>query len=155
MNEETSGVRLGYSDHLCGAVLMLLAAFCLYESWHLPFGTLSAPDAGFFPRLLSFLLLLCGAAVTALALLTSPQQVEFGGRTWHVAIATALLIVYAITVQQIGYLVATMIVVVVLMRWLSRMAWKRTLAIAVPSVFLSWLAFSKLGVPLPSGIMPF
>jgi hypothetical protein len=48
-----------------------------------------------------------------------------------------------------------MIVVVVLMRWLSRMTWTSTLAIAVPSVLLSWLAFSKLGVPLPSGIMPF
>jgi hypothetical protein len=155
MNTETTGVRLVYSDHLCGVALMLLAAFCLYESWHLPFGTLSAPDAGFFPRLLSFLLLLCGAAVTAWAFLTSPQQVEFGGRTWHVVIATVLLILYALTLQYIGYLTATMIVVVVLMRWLSRMTWTSTLAIAVPSVLLSWLAFSKLGVPLPSGIMPF
>jgi hypothetical protein len=152
---KTEGARVSHSDHLSGAVLMLVAAFCLYESWHLPFGTVSAPDAGFFPRCLSVILLLFGAAITVQAVASGPRAVQFGERAWCVVIAALAFIVYAATVQHAGYLFATLVVLLLLMRALGGMSWTRSLLIAVPSVLLSYLAFSKLGVPLPTGVLPF
>ena len=64
-------------------------------------------------------------------------------------------LVYAVTVQHVGYLIATLVVLLLLMRAFGGMSWTRSLIIAVPSIILSYLAFSKLGVPLPSGVLPF
>jgi putative tricarboxylic transport membrane protein len=155
MAAEGEGARVVHADEAGGIVLMLLAAFCLYQSWHLPFGTVSAPDAGFFPRCLSVILLLFGAAITVQAFARAPQPVRFGDRLWHVAIAAVTFIVYAVTVQHVGYVIATFVVLLLLMRVLGGMSWTRSLLIAVPCVALSYLAFTRLGVPLPSGVLPF
>jgi hypothetical protein len=152
---QPEGARVSHSDHLSGAALMLVAAFCLYESWHLPFGTVSAPDAGFFPRCLAVILLLFGAVITVQAFAGGSRPVEFGERAWYVVVAALAFIVYAATVQHAGYLIATLAVLLLLTRALSGMSWTRSLVIAVPSVLLSYLAFSRLGVPLPSGVLPF
>jgi hypothetical protein len=155
MKPDDDGARLVYSDHLSGFFLMLVAGLGLVQSWHLPFGTISAPDAGFFPRCLCAILLLFGAAIIAQAFVTAGQPIRFGRRTWHVVIAAVILVLYAVTVQQIGYLIATFAVLLSLTRGLCGTSWARSLMIAVPGVILSWIAFSKLGVPLPTGILPF
>ena len=155
MKADGNGPWVIHSDHMSGTILMLVAAFCLYESWHLPFGTVSAPDAGFFPRCLSVILLVFGAAITIQASARASQPVRFGERIWYVVIAALAFLVYAVTVQHVGYLIATLVVLLLLMRAFGGMSWTRSLIIAVPSIILSYLAFSKLGVPLPSGVLPF
>jgi hypothetical protein len=133
---------------------MLIAVSCLYSSWHLPFGKISAPDAGFFPRALSILLLLFGAAITVGSFLSRPEPASFGARPWSVAIAAGAFVTYGLTVQNIGYPVAMLLILLLLTRGLGRMSWKRSLLISVPCVALSFLGLSKLGVPLPTGILP-
>jgi hypothetical protein len=155
MGQDTDGYRLARADHVSGVVIMLVAIFCIFESWHLPFGSVSAPDAGFFPRCLSVLLLVFGAGITLNALVSATVAVDFHAQAWHVAIAAAAFVVYAFSIQRVGYLICTLMILVLLMRGLAGMTWMRSLVIAVPGVGLSYLAFSKLGVPLPTGVLPF
>jgi hypothetical protein len=155
MKQDIDGYRLVRADHVSGGVIMLVAIFCIFESWHLPFGSISAPDAGFFPRCLSVLLLVFGAGITLNAFVSATEPADFHVQTWNVAIAAAAFIVYAFSIQRVGYLICTLIILVLLMRGLCGMTWLRSLVIAVPGVVLSYIAFSKLGVPLPTGILPF
>jgi hypothetical protein len=155
MERETDGYRLVRADHVSGITIMLVAIFCIFESWHLPFGSVSAPDAGFFPRCLSVLLLLFGAGITLNAFMWATAPVDFHVQTWYVGIAAAAFVAYAFSIQHVGYLICTLVILVLLMRGLCGMSWMRSLVIAIPSVVVSYLAFSKLGVPLPTGILPF
>jgi hypothetical protein len=63
--------------------------------------------------------------------------------------------VYAFSIQHLGYVICTLVILVLLMRGLCGMSWTRSLVIAIPGVALSYLAFTKLGVPLPTGVLPF
>jgi hypothetical protein len=155
MKQDVDGYHLVRADHISGAIVMLVAIFCLFESWHLPFGSVSAPDAGFFPRCLSVLLLVFGAGITLNALMFATEPVAFHAQTWYVGVAAVAFVVYAFSLQYVGYLICTLIILVLLMRGLCGMTWLRSLVIAIPSVILSYLAFSQLGVPLPTGLLPF
>ena len=93
MEQDIDGYRLARADQWSGAAVMLVAAFCIFESWHLPFGSISAPDAGFFPRCLSVLLLVFGAGVTLNALVSATAPVDFHVQTAYVGIAAAAFIV--------------------------------------------------------------
>src|SRR5262245_62285038 len=54
---------LGHPDRLSGAVLSLLAVIALVEAAPLPYGTVCAPDAGFFAKTLAALLLFFGLGI--------------------------------------------------------------------------------------------
>ncbi len=101
------------------------------------------------------LLLVFGAGITLNAFVSATEPADFHVQTWYVVIAAAAFIVYAFSIQRVGYLICTLVILLLLMRGLCGMSWMRSLAIAVPGVVLSYLAFSKLGVPLPTGILPF
>src|SRR5438132_434278 len=47
-------------DRLSGSILIVTGGFAVLEASHLPFGTLRAPDAGFFPLNPAGLVRACG-----------------------------------------------------------------------------------------------
>ena len=110
MKQDIDGYRLVRADHVSGGVIMLVAIFCIFESWHLPFGSISAPDAGFFPRCLSVLLLVFGAGITLNAFVSATEPADFHVHTWYVVIAAAAFIVYAFSIQRVGYLICTLVI---------------------------------------------
>jgi len=146
---------LSRPDRLSGSVLVLTASFAIFEASRLPFGTLRTPDAGFFPLCLSVLLLVLGVGIVVRSYAIEPQPVEFPARAWYVLVAAAAFVLYALVVQIIGFLISTVVVMLLLMRGLGGMSWTRALVIAVSGVVLSYLGFLELGVPLPRGISPF
>jgi putative tricarboxylic transport membrane protein len=143
------------ADRLSGLVLALIAAFAIYESSHLPFGAIWAPDAGFFPLSLSVLLLVIALFGISASYFGQPDSAEFFGRSSYVAIATAALIVYALALPTVGFVVATVIVLLLMMRGFGGMSWSRAFLISLSTVLVTYIGFRKLGVPLPHGILPF
>src|SRR5215467_14199984 len=125
--------------------------FAIVEASHLPFGTLRAPDAGFFPLTLSVLLLVLAIAIVV-GSFSEARPAEFTARSWHVPVTAAAFMLYALTLQKVGFLVSTVLVLLLLMRGLGGMTWTRAVLIAVPGVVLAYLGFLELGVPLPRGI---
>ena len=51
--------------------------------------------------------------------------------------------------------IATIALMLLVMRGLGGMSWKQSLLITVPGVMLSYIAFVQLGVPLPRGPLPY
>jgi hypothetical protein len=144
-----------HPDRLCGSVLIIAAGFAIFEASHLPFGTLRAPDAGFFPLCLSVLLLIASIAILLRSFTTASQPLQFGAHAWYVPVAAISFVLYAFTVQTVGFVISTIAALLLLMRGLGGMSWTRALLISVPAVAISYLGFLELGVPLPRGILPF
>jgi len=149
------GRLFGHPDRLSGAVLSLLAVVALIEAAPLPYGTVRAPDAGFFPKTLAALLLFFGLGIVLNSFLTKAHAVQFTTRSWQVAIAAAAFIAYALVLQKAGFVIATIALMLLVMRGLGGMGWKQSLLITVPGVVLSYIAFVQLGVPLPRGPLPY
>jgi hypothetical protein len=143
------GRLFGHPDRLSGAVLSLLAVVALIEAASLPYGTVRAPDAGFFPKTLAALLLFFGLGIVFNSFLTKAHAVQFTTRSWQVAIAAAAFIAYALVLQKAGFVIATIALMLLVMRGLGGMSWKQSLLITVPGVMLCYFALVQFGVPLP------
>lgn len=146
---------LKHPDRLSGGVLFVVAIFAWFEAIHMPFGSIRAPDAGFFPQVLSVLLFVASIAILAHSFSRNLEPADFSRRTWLVLIAAVGFVGYALILPTVGFVLSTIGIMLLIMRGLGRMSWKRALLIAVPAVILSYLGFVKLGVPLPSGPLPF
>ena len=146
---------VNHPDRLSGVLLLFLATFAWLEALHLPFGSIHAPDAGFFPQVLSILLFLTSVAILVHSLSRELPATEFSRRSWLVPITAGALIAYALVLPRAGFVLATAAVMLLIMRGLVKMRWGRALLISIPTVVLSYLAFIKLGVPLPQGPLPF
>jgi tripartite tricarboxylate transporter TctB family protein len=150
-----SRLVVDHPDRLSGTLILFLAAFAWLESFHLPFGSIRGPDAGFFPQVLSILLFLTSIAILAHSFSREAQITEFSRRSWLVPISAIVLVGYALVLPSAGFVLATAAVMLLIMRGLVKMRWVRALLISIPTVVISYLAFVKLGVPLPQGPLPF
>jgi len=146
---------LHHPDCISGVILMAFSIAALFDAWRLPFGSVRAPDAGFFPLSLSFLLLLFGGGLVVGSFIISAEPARFSLRSWQVAVAAIAFVFYALVLNKVGFVLATTAVMLLVTRSLGGMSWKQALLIAVPSVVLSYCGFVQLGVPLPRGPLPF
>jgi putative tricarboxylic transport membrane protein len=142
-------------DRLSGAVLIVVAIGALFEASGLPFGSLRQPDSGFFPKSLATLLLLFGLGIVLNPYTGSSQPARFNSESWQVPIAASAFVIYALALAKVGFVLATIAVMLLVMRGLGGMSLKRALLIAVPSVVATYIAFVQLGVPLPRGPLPY
>ena len=145
------------ADRVSGVVLFLFALAAGWEARKLPFGTVNAPDSGFFPLSLAVMLAMLSALIVFASRLpgaraTAPASWQGAGR---VALVVAALVAYVAVLNQLGYLLASALVMLLYLRGLERVGWGASLAITIVSVAASYVLFRRLGVPLPAGIMPF
>ncbi|PWT93795.1 MAG: hypothetical protein C5B56_00130 [Proteobacteria bacterium] len=143
----------GHPDRISGIVLCAAGAVLLCASSALPFGTLSAPDAGFFPRVLAGAVLLSGVILFIRTWRSTPEALDFSKRSWSVAATIALLFAYGALLERVGFLICTIGVLLVLMKGYGGLGWKLALLITVPSVLATYLVFTQLGVALPAGLL--
>lgn len=144
-----------HPDRLSGLILMIVAIMALVEARQLPFGSLLAPDAGFFPQGLSVFLLIAGGIITITSFMSNSDPAHFNSRSWHVVIAIAAFIAYGLLLTRLGFVLATIGIMLLMIRGLGGMKWFHALSIAIPSVLVSYFAFTQLGVPLPKGLFFF
>jgi hypothetical protein len=143
----------GHGDRASGFVFSVIGAFLLLESSDLPIGSLNAPDAGFFPTILSVLLLAFGIGVLAMSFRTPAAELDFTPRSWSTAAAAGVLLLYAALLDRIGFLICTIIVLLLLTKVYGRLSWWVSLAVTLLTVVAAYVGFKQLGVPLPSGIL--
>jgi putative tricarboxylic transport membrane protein len=141
-----------------GSILLLaLALGALIESMKLPFGSVSAPAAGFFPLVLSVLLALTSLLGFIGALRGSEASlIEERSLIWKKILLTlGALVVFALAFERVGYLVATFLFIIFLLRLVERKSWGLALAVSVSAAVISYVIFGLLlGTPLPSGLLP-
>jgi hypothetical protein len=145
----------GNSDRISGLFLIAVACIALVAAAGLPNGSIRAPDSGFFPRSLSALLLVFGSGIYILSFVRPVEVSSLDAKSWRVLIAAIALCAYAITLPYVGFVVDTILIMLLMMRGFGAMSWMLASLIAVPSVVAAYIGFIELGVPLPSGILPF
>lgn len=136
--------------------LVVSSAVAFYEAGKLPFGTLSAPGAGFFPTVLAAVL----AIVSLIGLLGTWRTKAVSGPAdsrllWGKILTTvALLFAFAALLEPAGYLVVTFLFVLSLLRGLERKSWMQAGVVALSASLVSYILFGLLlGAPLPAGLL--
>jgi putative tricarboxylic transport membrane protein len=144
-------------DVVAASALLLFAALAAFESARLlPFGAVRNPGPGFFPWWVSLALGLLVLVLLGRSLVTrpGPGKSEMGGRLRKVVGVLALLAVYSLVLDVIGYPIATFVVVLFMLRVTEPHRWPLALGLALLAAGGSYVLFAVwLGVPLPAGLL--
>ena len=155
-------MQLDRLDRWLGPCLVLLAVIWLWLAFAYIPGARSEAEPGprAFPVLLGAVLLGLGAVMTVsafLALRRPGARTELPAVSRHEALIVAgtfaLLTLYAFLLEKAGFVISTLVVVVLAMRVLvRRQPWGLTLAMAGGTTLICWLLFAVLlEAPLPRG----
>ena len=135
-----------------------LGLLVMILSYRLGLGGLRNPGPGLMPFLLGFLL----CATSLYFLLTflyskgeqERQRDAEQGRTysWRLWLVLASLFAYALLLEPLGFLVTTLLVLIVLFRSMNN-RWASVLLASCVTVLVSYLVFTYLGIRFPKGIL--
>src|ERR1700704_509973 len=99
---------------LAGLVFMSVALLGLFLSRNYPLGTILRMGTGYVPRLLCWVLLALGAAVTLVGALGADDRFSEDGSPWRSLLFVPLsLIVFALTAESLGLVIASAALVIV------------------------------------------
>ena len=136
--------------------LIGLGLAALYAASNLPFGTARQPDSAFFPVLVSTGLVLFAVLVLANGAQSAVDEAESESaehaRIWAVIVALAA---YAGLINTAGFIVCTAALLLLLLRGIGRLSWVAALASAALASVGCYGLFTRLGMPLPAGILGF
>jgi putative tricarboxylic transport membrane protein len=142
-------------DAISAAVVLLFAAASMYEASQLPFGTVRSPGQGFFPWWLGLTLALLSLVLLASSVTarSAIRPDEARGRVAKVVALLAVLIVYVVALEPLGYPLCTFLLVLFMLRIIEPHRWPTALTMAGLTSAGSYLLFAVwLKVPLPSGL---
>jgi hypothetical protein len=144
------------APRLPSAALLALGLAALYKASSLPFGTVREPDSGFYP------ILICTAlAAFAGVSFASPERPWKGEsdshprgslRVWGVVVA---MLLYVWALGAVGFLLCTAALVLLLLRGIGALPWLHSVVAAVVAAAACYALFTRLGVPLPAGMLSF
>lgn len=155
--------RLG--ERVFGAALAGIGLIALVAGRDLPFGTMREPGAGFFPLTVATALMVFAvlsmfgmdsAAEERPAVHETEHETERTAvRAWILA---ALVALYAWLLPLAGFVLCTTVLLAVVLGVagrVDRVSWLRAIAIAVVAAAGCWFLFTRLGMPLPGGVLAF
>jgi putative tricarboxylic transport membrane protein len=155
--EARSRSALMASAELWAALAWLgLSVFVTWAGWDLGTGTVAAPGSGFLPFWAG--LLMCGFALAVLwSAVTeggpSVASLWSGVRWGNVVLMIASLTIYAAVLEPLGFLVATIPLLLVLLRGVDPVPWRTAIPIAVLSTLGVWWVLKRaLLIQLPAGM---
>ena len=138
------------------AALVALGLAALYKGSSLPFGTVREPDSGFYPSLICVALIVFAAVSFASAEAPSPPEDAPHPRgTLRVWVVVVALGAYVWALVPVGFLLCTAALIFILLRGMGAVAWLPSLVLAVLGAAACYGLFTRLGVPLPAGILGF
>jgi hypothetical protein len=125
-----------------------------WESFNLTLGSVRAPGAGFFPAVLSVLLI----ALSARLYIRSRRRsggltAHFGPRINYVIVVAAAMGLYGPLLEPVGFLLLTPFLMLLILRGPSGLSWSRSVTVALVGTVSLYFLFQLLGVPLPGGLL--
>lgn len=148
----------------CSLFWILFSVVMSREAFRLPMGEMRDPGAGFFPLLIALVtgLLALIALVQALRTKREPRdgsqasRPEEPFRWWSLVIIVAALGAYALTLQEIGFMVNTFWFMFLLVKVIEPQSWAKSLIAALITAVVSELFFNVLlQAQIPKGILGF
>lgn len=141
-------------DRVLGVGAILLAIPVGVASWGFGVGVPKSPGAGFWPLLI--VLVMVGLGVS-LILRPTPRAMPAAGESrWEkFGVSLGTLAFYVVALEPLGYLLTTVALLFVQLRWVESRSWKSSAAIAILAAVISLLLFRVLlKVTLPEGVIP-
>jgi putative tricarboxylic transport membrane protein len=140
-----------------GLIVFCLGMYILFQDRKLAFGKLHAPGPGFFPAIIAIALM----ALSLFLVIPSTKKTDGitrfslrlnGGMTT----AFGTLIVYFLTLEYLGFLIAGFLFMGFLFKVISSMKWYGAALWSLVSIGLTYVIFGVfLRIPLPQGILGF
>jgi putative tricarboxylic transport membrane protein len=141
-------------DALAAGSILLLAAVAIHEAGKLPLGTPSNPGPGFVPWWVGVTLGLLALVRLGQASMSGPPSrgSEPGSRATAVGSLVVALAAYVALLELLGYLLATFLLVLVVLRLVEPRPWALAVGVAAVAAIGTFAVFAVwLGVPLPPG----
>jgi putative tricarboxylic transport membrane protein len=144
-------------DRIAAAFLALVGIAAGVHAWvNLHLGSMKLPDSGFMPFIAGTVL-----AVSSILWFLQSMGADanahpfWEGRGWlKPTLAAVMMLFYAFTRDKIGYLLSTLVFMLIWQFFLEREKWLKATLVSAIATLAMWLLFSKLlGVPLPTGIL--
>src|SRR5919106_5126942 len=131
------------STTVTSLLFLALAIGAFVASMKLPFGTLSAPAAAFFPAVLAALLAMTALLALVSALRSSDETaIEPERLRWKkIFLTVGSLLVFALLFESLGYLAATFLFIVFLLRAVEQKSWGLAGCVAVLAVVFFFFFF--------------
>lgn len=147
------------ADRIISIILIAIGAGYLAYNTRYNWGTAEAPGPGFFPFVMGLLLLLLSLrllAATVFSAATAKPATDGeadGPLAWRrPALMVAILVLYILILDQAGYPLSTLALLLVSFRVLGATGWLKSTAISVGLVAFTYLLFVVwMQVPLPAG----
>lgn len=152
IREKTMARELEKPRDVAGGLLVVAigAGFLLFGR-ELEFGTARSMGPGYFPTVLSLLMIALGAALTVLAWRSPAEEGAFSHVPWRgLLLILGATVLFGLTLRGLG-LGPLLVLVVLATAWASRYAtWRSSLPLALGlALFCSTLFIKLLGLPLP------
>ena len=142
------------SDVTAAAVFLALGAGVCAEGGRLGFGSVRAPEPGFFPWLGGLMLVGLAAGLLVRTLCRRTPAGPPAGDWARAGTLLLALVLYVPLLEPVGYPVTTAGLCAVALRILKTESWWLTLTVSVALALGTFLLFHRgLGVELPAGIL--
>jgi putative tricarboxylic transport membrane protein len=141
-------------QRLYGVVVFLIGAAILWQGRHLGMGSLRGPGSGFFPNVVAI-----GLMVLSLVLIIrgskEEEGISFSARAaLRILFVFLALIAYSFTLDYLGFLIVSFLLVTYLFRAFGSKKWYMAFAWAFVFVAVAYLLFDTLlEGNLPKGIL--
>ncbi len=144
-----------YADAVASAIFVLFALGCLTMSLALPLGTPLEPLPGFVPLIISVFLLAVSVIQLGYSLLGKNKEIVKVGEDWrHPLAVIGGLVVYSLTLNWLGYIIATSGLCLLILRLFDKDGWVKPIAISITVAILTYVLFDRvLDVNLPEGVL--
>jgi hypothetical protein len=146
------------ADQWSGIFLLIISASIVWGSLSSPYGSINKPGPGFFPFWIGVLL----GGMSLGLLIKSTISVKggnflreiFGGKIrWgKVIFVLACLLFYALSLDYLGYLFVTFLLMLILLRFVDPQPWRIVLLWALVGSIVSYLIFGRRGHEKGEGV---
>jgi len=133
-----------------------VGAYVCRAGWELELGAVNDPGSGFMIFWVGVVMLLLASIVFVGALRRQPgtgPQMSWGHRWKKVVMVVAVLVAYAWVLSWLGFIGTTVVLLVVLFKFVEPQRWTVAIGGAVASALLAYAVFHLwLGAQLPPGV---
>ena len=157
-DESTPAPPASRSARLIGfAVLGALGVYALIVAINLGLWRGRSPGEGLFPFITAagmIVFSITGAAIALRQPRDATQEAPERTQFWRMGFYVAALLFYALTLESLGFIVATIVSVAAILRFAERYSWVVTLVIAIGAAAACHVLFGLwLGAILPTGTL--
>ncbi len=152
-------MKLNSVELWSGLAALALSVAVVWSGYSLDLGTINDPGSGYVLFYVGFLMMLFSAVMLYSAIKDQNTTRSFASLWRDVSwsrplIAIALLLVFAVVFETLGFLLSTITLLLALLRLIDPVPWRRAVPIAVLVPLAFWYVLQKLLlIALPAGLL--